>query len=552
MRISVPTFKGQNNAFAPRLINNEQAQLASNCSVKNGNLAPLKQRSGVSPQPTLAGSINTLFLYQDTHWFSWSDDVDVIESPISDDQYQRVYFTGDGVPKYTTNSLATGTGVLPFAEIELGLDSPDAFAVSATYYDQSQDLDENDDIGDYTVETESGYINIETDDDETRFYVCTYVTEFGEESAPSVVTSEVNLFHENDNVTLTFSDTGGFGSQRIDRRRIYRSATSGDVTEFFLVDELPVGTSTYTDSKSTYELGATLTTESFVKPPDDLKGLIATSNGVVIGYVGNTIVPSEPYLPYAFPLEYRQTLQDEVVAMAEMSAGVVIATTDKPAIMQGVLPDSFTMTVIDAALPCVSKRSMVDMGEAAIFASHDGLVSVSQSGAQLVTQNLLSTEYWQSLNPSTIQAYRYNNYYVGFYGGVGGFVFDLQRGDFFTLDFYASAGYFHSASGKLYLVVDGELTVFDEGAALSYSWTSKEFDVRNATLSCLKVFTENAQDTAMRVYADNSLVADMTLTGPDPVARLPAFRARRLFFVLQGKAEIETVTIATSPGELNG
>ena len=145
MRISVPTFKGQNNAFAPRLINNEQAQLASNCSVKNGNLAPLKPRSGVNPQPTLANNINTLFLYQDAHWFSWPDDVDVVESPISDDQYQRVYFTGDGVPKYTTNSLATGAGVLPFAEIELGLDSPDAFAVSATYYDQSQDLGENDD-----------------------------------------------------------------------------------------------------------------------------------------------------------------------------------------------------------------------------------------------------------------------------------------------------------------------------------------------------------------------------------------------------------------------
>lgn len=552
MRIAVQAFRGMNNAVSPRLIENEQGEHAVNCVVKNGNLTALKDNKTVASPPTLAASAKTLFLYQDSFWFSWSKDVDVIDSPVAEDQYQRAYFTGDGVPKYTNSGIASGAGVLPFANNTLGLDSPEAFSASATYYDQSNDLQDGEVAGDFPTEPESGFINRETDDDETRFYVCTYVSAYGEESAPSVISGELNLFHENDSVTLTFSDTGGFGTQNISRRRIYRTATSGDTTEFFLVDEQAVSEANYTDTKKVYELGAELTTENFSKPPTDMKGLIATSNGVAIGYVGNTIVPSEPYLPYAYPLEYRQTLQDNVVAMAEMSAGVVIATDNKPVIMQGTLPNSFTMTVIDAALPCTSKRSMVDMGEAAVYASHDGLVSVSQSGASVVTAGILSSDYWESLDPSSIEGYRYNNYYVGFYKGVGGFVFDLRRGNFFELDFYASAGYFNSPEGKLYLIVDNTLVEFDADNQLNYQWQSKQYDISRVTLSCVKVFTADAINTSMRVYADDALVADMTLTGSDPVARLPAFRGNRLYFVLEGKAEIESVALATSQGELNG
>ncbi|MBB67933.1 MAG: hypothetical protein CMP19_10420 [Rickettsiales bacterium] len=551
MKHSVSAFRGMNNALSPRLISNEQAQKATNCIVRNGNLTPLKGNDNVTPMPSIANNAKTIFLYRGSHWFSWPLDVDVVDSPIAEDQYDRAYYTGDGVPRYTNSSIATGAGVQPFANNTLGLDYPDAFSASVTYHDQSNDLNGRD-PNDFDSEPESGYLNLETDDDETRFYVCTYVTDFGEESAPSVVSQELNIFCEDDSVTLTFSDTGGFGTQKISRRRIYRSATSSDVTQFFLVDELPVSTDTYTDTKSVYELGAELETEEYTKPPENMMGLIATSNGVVIGFVGNTVVPSEPYLPYAYPLAYRQTLQDKIVAMAEMSSGVVIATEDKPVIMQGTLPDSFTMTVIDAALPCVSKRSMVDMGEAAIYASHEGLVSISQSGAQLITKDLLSEDYWQSFDPSTVQGYRYNEFYVGFYGGTAGFVFDLRRGDFFELDFYADAGYFDSANGTLYLMVDNELVKFDEGSVLNYEWVSKQFDINAITFSCMKVFAPNLSATNVILHVDGEQLASIPLVGADPFVRLPAFRGSRLHIELSGSDEIESIALATSPGELNG
>lgn len=539
-----------NNALSPRLIQNEQSVSASNCIVRNGNLASLKSNASQAT-PTLAANAKTIYLYQDTLWFSWANDVDVASSPIAEDPFQRVYFTGNGTPKYTNSSIANGVGILPFASYQLGLQTPTSFGVTPNYYDQSLNLDPGDSASNYPIETASGYINTATDDDETRFYVCTYVSAYGEESAPGILSSEVNLFYEKDSVTLTFSDTGGFSNQNITTRRIYRTATSGDITQFFLVAEIPVTDTSYVDNSQVFNLGAELTTQDYNMPPAGMKGLIITSSGVAIGFVGKTIVPSEPFLPYTYPLNYRQTIQDDIVAMASMSGGIVVATNDKPVIIQGTQPDSFTISTIDAALPCVSKRSMVDMGEAALYASHDGLVSVSGSGASIITKDLLSREYWRSLNPSTIEGYRYHEYYIGFYGGTAGFMFDLRTGNFFELDFYADAGYFDSEAGKLYLLVNDALVTFDEGTELNYTWQSKTYEATSDKLSCAKVYGEELTGVTFKVIADNAEVMSLSLSGADQFIRLPAFRAKRINFELIGDKEIESVVLASSPQELN-
>lgn len=549
MRLVVPTFKGLVNAVSPRLIAESQSQVASNCRVRNGNLRPLKSNIAEG-SPTLATNAKTIFLYGDTHWFSWDSDVSVVNSPIAQDGYQRVYFTGDGEPKYTNSAIATGAGVLPFADYQLGVDNPESFLYSVTYHDQSLDLEEGDDPANYTTEPESGYINVETDDDETRFYVCTYVTAYGEEGPPSPISSNIELFSPSDVVTLSFYDNGGFGDQNITLRRIYRTATSGDATQLYLVDEIPVTDASYQDNKQSYELGALLATDDYDKPPSDMQGLIVTTFGVAIGFADNAIIPSEPYLPYAYPIGYRQSLPDNVVGLAEMSGGIVVATDNKPAIMSGTLPDSFTVTVLDAALPCVSGQSLVDMGEAALYASHDGLVSISQGGAQIITTTLLSKEYWQSLQPETIRAYRYGEYYVAFYGGASGFVFDLRNGDFFELDFYADAGFYDTKSGKLYLVVNDALVSFDNGSELTYTWQSKDFDLTDSMLSCVKIRGESLDNTQFTLTADGADILTLSLSGADQFFRLPSFRARRLSFTLSGTDEIESVILATSPEEL--
>lgn len=549
--ITIPAFSGVNNALAPRLIEVSKSTDAKNCLFRNGNLVALKNNS-IETTPALAPNAKSLFLYEDVHWFSWTNVVDAVPSTIAQDQFERVYFTGDGVPKYTNSSIATGGGVLPFASYELGLDNPEAPTVTGiTYYDQSADLVNGEDPLDYPAEPASGFINIDTVDDETRFYVCTLVTAYGEESAESLTSTQVELFHPNDSPALSFSDIGGFGNVNITQRRIYRTASSGDITEFFLVAELPVSTATYTDTKQVAELGAQLATSGFIKPPANMQGIISTSNGSIVGFAKNEIIPSEPYLPYAYPLIYRQSLPYDVVALAEMSNGIVAATTDKPVILQGTNPDSYTVFVLDANFPCVSGRSMVDMGEVAMFASHDGLIAVGEGGAKNITLNILHRDYWRSLQPETMVGYRYHDYYIGFYGGVAGFIFNIKTGDYSELDFYGKAGFFDTKTGKLFLCVGDDFVSFDGGANLTYTWHSKEFELTGEKFSCFKVRGNGDMNgSELSIYADDVLLVTYPLNGNIYIDRLPSHRCDKLSFKVVGDAEIKVISLAQSMREL--
>jgi hypothetical protein len=548
--INIPTFQGMNNAIAARLINDNQATSASNCIVRRGNLTPLKNNN-IENLPTLINNVETLFLYSDQYWFSWDSEVHAVKSPIAQDEFERVYITGDGVPKYTNSAIATGLGVLPFATYELGFDAPNIVNINAvTYYDQSLDLEPDDDVNNYNINDLSGFINIDTEDDETRFYVCTYVSAYGEESVNSLTSTQVELLYEKDTVELQFSDIGGFGNVNITKRRIYRTATGGDTTEFFLVDEIPVSQSTYVDSKKVFELGAQLATEDYVKPPSNMKGIINTINGSVIGFAENEIIPSEPYLPYAYPLGYRQSISDNVVGLVETTSGIVIATDNKPVIMQGASPDSYTLYTIDAGLPCVSSKSIVDMGELAMYASIDGLVAVTQSQAEIITKDILSREYWESLNPSSMSGYRYDNYYVGFYGNSAGFVFDIRTGNFFELDFYAKAGYYKSSTGELFLCVGDNFVTFDNGANTTFYWKSKDFEMTDTHYSCAKVRGENLSGAELAIFADDVEIMRITLNGFVNTFRLPPFRCSVLNIEVNGNAIIKSISLAQSMQEL--
>ena len=50
-----------------------------------------------------------------------------------------------------------------------------------------------------------------------------------------------------------------------------------------------------------------------------MKGLIALPNGVFAGFTGKRICFSEPFLPHAWPVAYRITLEEEIVSIAAAS-----------------------------------------------------------------------------------------------------------------------------------------------------------------------------------------------------------------------------------------
>ena len=171
-------------------------------------------------------------------------------------------------------------------------------------------------------------------------------------------------------------------------------------------------------------------------------------NGIAAGFAGNEFIPSEAYLPYAYPIGYRQSVEHDIVAISPTSTGFVVATKGYPHSFVGVSPDGLSSQKLDVKQACVSGASLVDMGEFAIYAGPDGLVAAGESRAEVITLDLFSRREWQGFNPETIHAYYYEDYYIGFYGdtagtgaGIGGFIYNPSTSDFIHLDFYATAGY---------------------------------------------------------------------------------------------------------------
>lgn len=97
--ISVKTFAGERPKVDPRLLPNESAAKAYGCHFDNGNLSPLK--SPVLTGISVISNAKTIYKHLNEYWFSWDKAVNAVASPVANDPWQRVYFTGDGYPKVT-------------------------------------------------------------------------------------------------------------------------------------------------------------------------------------------------------------------------------------------------------------------------------------------------------------------------------------------------------------------------------------------------------------------------------------------------------------------
>lgn len=250
---------------------------------------------------------------------------------------------------------------------------------------------------------------------ETRGYLYTYVTDWGEESAPSPVSGLLAL-DQNDSVDVTISSPGvasPYGT--LTYWRLYRSSTTDASAAYQLVAEIAIGTHTYTDTKLQEELQETCPSLTWTEPRSDLFALYGMPNGILVGLAnsGRTVCFSEPYKPYAWPREYEQTLEFPGVGVAGFGTTAVVPTTGQPYYVSGV--DSANMSAQKMEFPqaCVSKRSIVSCDGGVIYASPDGLCLASANGVELLTLGAYSKDDWQALGLSnSFGAFSEGVYYI--------------------------------------------------------------------------------------------------------------------------------------------
>ena len=299
------TFKGIAPAVAPRLLNERFGQTAENIDFESGVLVPIED-DGSSEFTLQNGLRRSIFLYEDTNWFEWADEnVHAVPGPIANDAFDRVYWTDAAYPKMSTTALAvSGSSGYPATSYRLGIPAPTAapsISKSGTASDDEQAI--------------------------SVAYVYCLVSEFGEEGPPSAA-STVETLTSTETITLTLSSgsvpSGNYALSTGALKRIYRSNTGSNTTEFQFIADVPIATTSYADTTDPAAAGELIPSTYWVGPPDDdsstypdgpMAGIIPVGNGIFAGFSGNTICLSEPFLPHAWPVSYRINTEEDVVAL---------------------------------------------------------------------------------------------------------------------------------------------------------------------------------------------------------------------------------------------
>lgn len=527
--ISISNFGGmmprQNAAMLPNAV----AQVARNCTLWHGDLRSLKSaRTVVKPVP-LAKAIKSIYrmgmsLPETQYWLTWTTDVDVARGIVAGDTTERTYYTGDGVPKVTNLQMATQGGTsYPVNAYALGVPAP--------------------------TRAPTCIASTSTAPAETRVYIYTYVSAWGEEGAPSPPTKVTVT--EGGSVKLSLLATAPTGNYNIAAKRIYRSqqtASGSAVYEF--VAEIADASTTFEDKLLPTELGEPLSTLSYAMPPATLTGLVGLPNGIMAGFSGHDLYFCEPNLPYAWPEKYRLTADYPIVGLGVFGSSILVCTKGSPYLVTGVHPDSMSMERIELDQACVSKRSIVSIGGGVMYASPDGLVNVGVGGSRVVTQALYTREEWQELVPETIEGYFHDGKYVALYAGGGFILNSLEDASLTMFDETVTAGHVDAVNDALYLVIGGDIKKFNAGANLTYTWRSKKFQfAASPGPGCARVDADTYPVT-FNLYADGALIHSRQVLD-EQVFRLPGdYRPRQIELELIGTQRIRLLAVADHPKEL--
>lgn len=563
-------FAGISPGVSPRLLAETFGQTAQNLDFESGRLVATKTNTDTYTLQN--GARRSIYFYRDTNWLEWSEDgVDVVPGPIPNDTTERLYFTGDDYPRVgTVSSMVSGSSGYPVVSYRLGVPSPSAAPTVSKSGTASSD-----------------------ETPETRAYVYTLVTDLGEEGPPSTASLTLNVT-STETVTVSMptnaNPSGNYFFSTNAKKRIYRTNTGSNFTDFQFVAEVPFSTTSFDDARLSSALAEVLPSGTWIGPPDDdsalypdgpMQGLTAVGNGVMAGFSGKRFCLSEPFLPHAWPIQYRITLEEDIVDIAATGNGVVALTNGTPYFITGTDPAALTPIRVDLAQACVNKNSVVDMGEYVLYAAPDGLVAVSGSTGEVVSRGLISVAQWNTdFYPSEIRAFRHEGTYVAFYnsgGTLGGWVFDPRSSDSsfstLTISYEVRGGFEDPKSGQLYLIEGNKIRKYRGGTSNNtLTFKSKTFlSPKPISMAWVSVHAE-AYPVTVKVYGDGSLIAHYSVsessgvytqsttvpsgvndaTLREPIMRLPATVATEWEVEVSGAVTVNEVCLAQSMDEIRG
>jgi hypothetical protein len=530
--VDITTFKGRVPRFDPALLPSQGAQVATNCNTDRGTLRAYKGTTFVL-DPTKSGTIKTIYRFGGSFWFHWITDVNVVRGPIAGNTTERTYWTGEGVPKVTDSSIATSGGGTnyPNNSYTLGLPAPTVAP---------------------SVVVTGG--SVDTTTAESRVYVYTYVSGWGEESAPSPASAIVSP-EPVQGVTLSSMSGAPSGAYNVVKKNIYRTVTGVSGTEFHYVGYVNVAVSTFPDAVPSSTVGANeiLATTEWDMPPADLAGLTIHPGGFMAGFSGKDLYISVAYAPHAWPDGFKITMEHPIIGIGVFGNSILVTTTGTAYVVSGSTPGELSKERLEINQSCVSKRGLVDLGAAIAYPSPDGLMVVGTGIMKNATEALMLREDWLALVPSSILGVYHDGKYYGFYDTgtkQAGFVYDPASEDWKDIDVFATAAWSDPLTDTLYLQVGNNIVSWDTGSALTYTWKSKQFDLPKPINPGLGQVFAKTYPCTLKLYADGTLKHTQTVLSNWPFTLPSGYLADMVEVEVTGTSEIKRISIVETIDDL--
>ena len=395
----------------------------------------------------------------------------------------------------------------------------------------------------------------------------------------------------------SFDITGGIVTDIIDDYTFEYAQAAGNVasttvaagTLYHDVSENPPTTSArywgdgsydFVDDYESRNLLDILASDNYDPPPEDMVGLAAVQNNILVGFVGNTLYFSEPGRPHAWPDAYAVTLEYNIVGVTAISGSMLVVTDSYPYIVSGADPANGMATArIDANYPCLNRYSIVTMGYGIVYSTHDGLAVYSpSSGAGIITKLLYNNDTWQTdIDPKTVVAEYYGDNYFASHS-TGAFVFeqDVKVGGFFVdCDYSFSASFYDPIDGIVFYVsgTNGDIYQWDDldQPLITQEWKSKVIITKDMiNLGAARVVADytaitqiwntevqqwqaalinwnKPDDLTFKLWVDKELVFT-TLLNDSETFRLPTgYRTDTFEVSVEGNIRVRAIHLAETP-----
>ena len=346
--------------------------------------------------------------------------------------------------------------------------------------------------------------NTYADAPEVRSYVSTYVTNCGEESAPSTPSNIVNI-QNGDAVSLLDPATPPSNAKYT---RWYRSiiTSKGEVT-WALVGQTELPVRGFIDDKCSDDYAEELKTKDEFPPPECITGVADFGLSSTLLYGGTNIYVSKPRLPHAYQECSHYTIPDNIITSESVfnssergdGSWVCLFTDGGQYIISGTDFTNVKILKLDNEFRLSSPTAICSAEGVIYMGSREGISVVTPTDQKLLTDSWCTEIEWRKYDPEHQHlAYHAGKLHVSFprQDKDAGLIFTAT-----TKDSRRFTSFVTTSVNRGAMTVVGSRLYYSRNTSV-YEWAGSTDKMRYTWRSARGVHNGVTHFTSMKVVAD--------------------------------------------------